>query len=218
MMSCNSKSYCNNSTSSLSSLNSIFWCPDHELDKAIRNYNLYDNDNDNNNDNNNGNGSDNVNDNDNDNDSGNNGPPLLTIATRDGPKGSRILQKRTSGSSSSSRRSLHSFQKFNVPAATLQTTTNGEQQQPVNPTGAGNAYSAAMTALLGNNVPLRTAACISTGVGAIVCEYEGLPTTTTAAAAATNNTSDSDNDNDNDWSSILDRIYEAAMEVESKLD
>ena len=61
-----------------------------------------------------------------------------------------------------------------------------------------------MTALLGNGVPLQTAACISTGIGAIVCEYEGLPTTTTTM--------------EDGWNAILDRIYEAAIEVESKLD
>lgn len=80
------------------------------------------------------------------------------IAVRDGPKGSLLLE-RTSDKS------------IAVPAASL-VTPNG---QPVNPTGAGNAYSAAITACLGTGASLFRAACIATAIGAVVCEHDHLP-------------------------------------------
>eukprot|EP00536_Pseudo-nitzschia_multiseries_P006340 jgi/Psemu1/15010/gm1.15010_g len=146
------------------SLDSIFWCPDQQLDKAMRKHNLYD-----------------------PYDYGRyNEEGGLTIATRDGPRGSQIWRLERGSS-----------RKMTLPSASL-ATKDGE---PVDPTGAGNAFSAAMTALLGNGVPFEKAACIATGVGAVVCEHEGLPT------AIENMT----------WLRILDRIHEAAMEVSAKL-
>jgi len=103
----------------------------------------------------------------------------LTVAIRDGPRGS-LIRNRTSATM--------------IPAASLR-TKNGA---PLDPTGAGNAYSGSMTALLGNGIPTTIAACISSGVGAVVCEHEGLPPP-------------------GDWTKTLDRIASAAREVESKL-
>jgi hypothetical protein len=204
-----------------------FFCPDYELDKVIQKYNLY----------NEQQQSSSRRSNEN-----NDGSSLLTIATRDGPRGSKI-RNISSCSVISSRiddddgnistptttRDANDDSDDNdddlilyIPAATLR-TDNGK---PINPTGAGNAYCAAMTVLLGTRnsssssstsssssssaaaavtsrkrerrtITLKEAACIATGVGAIVCEYEGLPL---------------------QWNwSILDRIYQASLEVESKI-
>ncbi|VEU36863.1 unnamed protein product [Pseudo-nitzschia multistriata] len=112
----------------------------------------------------------------------------ILVSTRDGPRGSQIWYPFGDGSS----------RDITIPAAAL-STKNGE---PIDPTGAGNAYSAAMTALLGNSVPLNIAASIATGVGAVVCEYEGLPTAMINKAT---------------WSKIVERIHEAATEVRAKL-
>jgi len=153
------------------SLDSIFWCPDQPLDEAMRKHNLYDI----------------FYDDGRNEDKENEGNPSLTIATRDGPRGSQIWRPpRANGMN------------ISIPAAALST----EDGDPIDPTGAGNAYAAAMTTLIGNGVPLEKAACIATGVGAVVCEHEGLPT---AMKNAT-------------WSSIVDRIHEAAMEVGAILE
>jgi len=61
--------------------------------------------------------------------------------------------------------------KRRVRATTLATSDG----QPVNPTGAGNAYSGALSALLGTGSDLIEAATIATGVGAAVCEFQNLP-------------------------------------------
>jgi len=76
-----------------------------------------------------------------------------------------------------------------MPAATLQTI----DKTPVNPTGAGNAFSAAYVACRGAGSSLKEAASIATAVGAVVCEYEHLPP----------------------WSfEVVERIAEAAVEVQ----
>lgn len=104
------------------------------------------------------------------------------VATRYGPKGSFLYRSENIANDP-----------IPVPTATLSTPDG----KPVNPTGAGNAYSAAMTAMLGNGVTMTKAAAMATAVGAIVCEYEGLPT---------------------EWSwSLLDRVHQAASEVEQKM-
>jgi hypothetical protein len=81
-----------------------------------------------------------------------------SVAVRDGPDGSSVWEKNEEASA-------------HVPAAKL-TTLDG---QPVNPTGAGNAYSAALTACLGKGSSLLEASCIATAIGATVCEYSHLP-------------------------------------------
>ena len=58
-----------------------------------------------------------------------------------------------------------------MPAATLRTF----DKAPVNPTGAGNAFSAAYVVCRGTGSSPKEAACIATAVGAVVCEYEHLP-------------------------------------------
>lgn len=80
------------------------------------------------------------------------------VAVRDGSKGSLLLERISEKS-------------LTVPAASL-VTPNG---QPINPTGAGNAYSAAITACLGMGASLFRAACIATAIGAVVCEHNHLP-------------------------------------------
>ena len=78
------------------------------------------------------------------------------------------------------------------PSATLQTPN----KKPINPTGAGNAYSAAYVACRGTGSTPKEAALLATAVGAVVCEYEHLP----------------------EWSwTVLERVAEAAREVETKL-
>ena len=154
------------SPSSLS-VDTVFWCPDRDLDQAMKKhglfcYNNYESD--------------------------GNKRPLLIAATRDGPRGSTVEQF---GSDSSERKRIV------VPAASL--LTSKADGTPLDPTGAGNAYSGAMTALLGNGISPLLAACIASGVGAVVCEHEGLPPSS-------------------EWQTTLDRIASAAKEVESKLD
>eukprot|EP00984_Skeletonema_dohrnii_P026728 scaffold16119_cov67-Skeletonema_dohrnii-CCMP3373.AAC.1 len=58
-----------------------------------------------------------------------------------------------------------------MPAATLRTI----DKAPVNPTGAGNAFSAAYVVCRGTGSSVKEAASIATAVGAVVCEYEHLP-------------------------------------------
>jgi hypothetical protein len=85
------------------------------------------------------------------------------IVARNGPKGSILYESGTGdGGDVKGKR---------VPAATLRTSDGN----PVNPTGAGNAYSGALSALLGTGSDLLEAATIATGVGAAVCEFKNLP-------------------------------------------
>jgi sugar/nucleoside kinase (ribokinase family) len=51
-------------------------------------------------------------------------------------------------------------------------TPDGE---PINPTGAGNAYAAALTACGGTGISPIEAACIASAIGAVFVEYEHLP-------------------------------------------
>ena len=188
-----------------------FFCPDRELDDAIQKYNLYNR----------------IHIDDDDNDT-------VLVATRDGPRGSTIRNLArnaavvaaaaaaavtatstvtTTATIGRSSDNDNNYIPLQVPAATLRTSN----KKPINPTGAGNAYAAAMTALLGiasssssktldcnnnNNIRIlptvEDAAAIATGVGAIVCEYEGLPLNW-------------------DWD-VLDRVYEASLEVQSKMN
>lgn len=96
------------------------------------------------------------------------------IIVRDGAKGSFIYRQQ-------------------IPSATL----NTPNEKPVNPTGAGNAYSAAYVVCRGTGSSSEEAAVLATAVGAVVCEYDHLP----------------------DWSwNVLQRIAEAAKEVDAKLN
>lgn len=99
------------------------------------------------------------------------------VGIRKGPMGSTILEESRLAA---------------VPAATL-VTPNGA---PVNPTGAGNAYAGAMTALRSQGVSLLDAACIASAVGAVFCEYDHIPP----------------------WSSsVISRVRQATAEVREKL-
>jgi len=60
---------------------------------------------------------------------------------------------------------------WKMQAATLRTIDG----TPVNPTGAGNAFSAAYVVCRGSGSSPQEAASIATAVGAAVCEYEHLP-------------------------------------------
>ena len=85
---------------------------------------------------------------------------LDSWAIRDGPKGSHLLVGQGETTTESTRTTI-------IPAATL--------RQLVNPTGAGNAYSAAYTALRGSGCDALLASCLATGVGAVFCEYAHCP-------------------------------------------
>ena len=139
--------------------NTVFWCPDKELDQAMVSNGLYET-------------------------ASSGASDLVQItAIRDGPRGSTMRITKSS---------FKNNQEAQIPAATLGT----KDGSPIDPTGAGNAYSGAMTALLGNDVPLSKAVCIATAVGAVVCEHEGLPP-------------------QSDWQRTLERIACAAREVDS---
>ena len=84
--------------------------------------------------------------------------PELDVVARYGPEGSRIVVSNTSRC-------------MNIPAAALE-TPNG---QPKNPTGAGNAYSAALSTCRAKGLTLYESACIATAIGAVLCEYEHMP-------------------------------------------
>lgn len=91
-------------------------------------------------------------------------PPLVLdpnweFAIRNGPHGSRILQP-------TERNDV-----LTIPAATLETIDG----KPVNPTGAGNAYSAAYTTCRGNGLSPIQAASIAAAIGAVLCEYRHIP-------------------------------------------
>eukprot|EP00970_Alexandrium_tamarense_P009734 scaffold1954_cov146-Alexandrium_tamarense.AAC.3 len=79
-----------------------------------------------------------------------------------------------------------------IPSATLRTN----DKSPINPTGAGNAYSAAFVACRGTGSTVEEAASLATAVGAVVCEYEHLPPWT--------------------WE-VLDRIADGVFEVSKQL-
>jgi hypothetical protein len=98
------------------------------------------------------------------------------VTVRNGPEGSVVMEN---------------GHEVSIPAATLH-TRNGA---PVNPTGAGNAYSAAFAACRAFGACSTEAACLASAIGAVVCEYEQLPP----------------------WSyQVLDRIREATMEIQQK--
>jgi hypothetical protein len=84
---------------------------------------------------------------------------LDSIAVREGPDGSTIIT--TVASSDALDSPLH------IPAASLRSLKN--------PTGAGNAYSAAYTTLRGSGCDTITSSCIATGIGAVFCEYDHCP-------------------------------------------
>ena len=94
---------------------------------------------------------------------------LDSIVVREGPNGStfnlpaEIFEKDGPDSTGTGM----SFTSTHIPAATLRSL--------VNPTGAGNAYSAAFTTLRGSGCDEITSACIATGVGAVFCEYDHCP-------------------------------------------
>jgi len=90
-------------------------------------------------------------------------------AVRDGAKGSFINQ-------------------ILLPPATLNTPDG----TPINPTGAGNAYSGAYVACRASGSSVEEAGVLANAVGAVVCEYEHLPPWT--------------------WA-VLERVAEAACEV-----
>ena len=80
-----------------------------------------------------------------------------------------------------------------IPSATLKTF----DRKPVNPTGAGNAYSGAFSACRGSGSSALEAACLANAVGAVLCEYEHMPP----------------------WSwEVLERVAEAAIEVRNKVN
>mmetsp|Transcript_24833 Transcript_24833/g.51212 ORF Transcript_24833/g.51212 Transcript_24833/m.51212 type:complete len:495 (-) Transcript_24833:55-1539(-) len=79
-----------------------------------------------------------------------------------------------------------------IPCASLRTADG----TPVNPTGAGNAYSAAFVTCRAHGDTVLDAAALATAVGAVVCEYDHLPP----------------------WSwEVLERIAEAACEVKQRV-
>ncbi|KAL3770884.1 hypothetical protein ACHAW5_003972 [Stephanodiscus triporus] len=84
------------------------------------------------------------------------------------------------------------------PPATLIVPDNDDDgRRRINPTGAGNAYAGAYAACRATGSDVAEAACIANAVGAVVCECDHLPPWT--------------------WEAI-DRIVEAASEVEGKID
>jgi hypothetical protein len=109
------------------------------------------------------------------------------VAIRKGPQGSVVLVPPKVGhddddddddDDSNSKQP----QELRIPAATLMTF----DKTPVNPTGAGNAYAGAFSALRSiksATVSLEEAACIASAVGAVFCEYEHMPPWTNAVLA-----------------------------------
>ena len=152
---------CCESITTTPSCNTLFWCPDRELDEAMVSNALYEKD------------------------TNAHGNLVQLAAIRDGPRGSTTRITKAS---------FENSEEAHIPTATLATKDGA----PIDPTGAGNAYLGAMTALLGNDVPLSKAACIATAVGAVVCEHEGLPS-------------------QNEWQSTLERIASASKEVDSNI-
>jgi hypothetical protein len=119
---------------------------------------------------------------------------LDSWAVRHGPQGSQIHTTATTSSSSSSSScvALANDEEDTgilvVPAATL--------RQFVNPTGAGNAFAAAYTALRGSGTSRQQSAALATGVGAVFCEYEHCPPFT--------------------WQ-VIQRVLEASRQVQPKI-
>jgi hypothetical protein len=107
-------------------------------------------------------------------------------ASRGGGRGGRIEFAVRHGRDGSVVDGLH------VPAASL-ITPDG---MPINPSGAGNAYSGAYAACRGTGSTMIEAACLANAVGAVVCEYDNLPPWT--------------------WE-VLDRIVEACREVRGRI-
>lgn len=99
------------------------------------------------------------------------------VSVRMGPKGSHIRYKDT---------------RKTIPAATLETA----DREPVNPTGAGNAYSGALSALRSRGIPLEEAALLASAIGAVFCEYDHVPPWTAA---------------------VIERVRRAAAELEPNL-
>ena len=82
------------------------------------------------------------------------------VAARYGPQGSKLWNKQgTHGDM------------ITVPVASLATSDG----QPVNPTGAGNAFSAAVSTCRAMGLTLVDSACIATAIGAVFCEHEHIP-------------------------------------------
>jgi hypothetical protein len=93
---------------------------------------------------------------------------LDSTAVREGPDGSTIITIETlSKKTSNDEPTTASSSSLHVPAATLRLLNN--------PTGAGNAYAAAYTALRGSGCDTITSSCIATGIGAVFCEYDHCP-------------------------------------------
>ena len=85
---------------------------------------------------------------------------LDSMVVRNGPKGSIIVQSIAPGIESAAGT-------IKVPVATL--------TELVNPTGAGNSYAAAYTALRGSGCNALESACLATAVGAVFCEHSHCP-------------------------------------------
>ena len=94
------------------------------------------------------------------------------VAARYGPQGSLVAPATTNSDNSCDNEDahLHSYP-FQIPVASLQTPDG----QAVNPTGAGNAYSAAVAVCRAHGWDLVSSACVASAVGAAVCEYDHLP-------------------------------------------
>jgi hypothetical protein len=86
------------------------------------------------------------------------------LGIRNGPRGSVLIDY------------THAGRSVTIPAASLSTVDGN----PVNPTGAGNAYAAALTVCRALGVPLVDAGCIASAIGAVVCEYDHIPPWTSA--------------------------------------
>mmetsp|Transcript_31198 Transcript_31198/g.75049 ORF Transcript_31198/g.75049 Transcript_31198/m.75049 type:complete len:443 (-) Transcript_31198:6-1334(-) len=120
------------------------------------------------------------------------------VVGRFGPTGSRVYDTSGCGAGgaaatiSSSMNHQSEVNYINVPTASLE-TPNGK---PINPTGAGNAYSAAISTCRSRGWSLEESACLATAIGATVCEYEHLPP----------------------WNwNVLDRIQRGTLEVYNKV-
>ena len=88
----------------------------------------------------------------------------LEVGVRDRPQGSIFIDV--------------NYHKSAIPAASLSTS----DRKPINPTGAGNAYSAALAVYRGMGVGVEGvhATCIASAVSAVLCEYNHIPPLTRA--------------------------------------
>ena len=91
---------------------------------------------------------------------------IATIGVRNGPKGSLLKIPRYQDDRDTS---IPDRISIPVPCASLVTP------DVVNPTGAGNAYSAALTTCLGSGAGLIESTCIATAIGAAFVEVEHVP-------------------------------------------